>query len=1407
MYVSIHQRVSRDAPVEWVTVRLADRRQIQQGQEWLHQREAAQTNFAEAKARHERNEQQQADIAARQQASAQARLDQERRANDERVRNGGSVAGHFLPEEAGVSDGLTKWAQRFAAAGVPAAEAFLRAEEELARQPGWKAQRREAYWRHFHGQQAQEAGRRRDLESLRQAQARHLERRGFSGVAGEMKALLSDSAARRAQMVQAYANPASDEAQAALKAHDDEIAAKHQALRARADEQAQKMAALYEGWARHQDVPAWNQPGTAHAEIRHAAEQAGMPEEDVRYWLEYYRRADWRRPLTKAPQGIDAIKQAAGETMLELAGEDTLQDKVRLLPDGAITINPELHGDKEAFANAVRQSGASPAVQEEALARFPELQRQWARSIMPALMDQADIPFIGGRTFQQWWMDKAEDVRAGKEDAAFLAKPDEEKVLQYVDEMKRRHPALKYGDTILRSLIKGGGAVVSGALGLGGLILGKDSDAGRVLSQAAADFSAENDRLTAGMEHLGQDGLGHKVVGTLSSLLPQIGTMIMTGGITGGSRAAIALLAGGQGAGSQYAETYGKLIKQPGMTHEKAWAQVAPWAVGSGIVTGILSAVGGKSGVEALARNPQALRHTLGSAWKSFFKGAVKENLEEIPDELFSQVSAALAVDRDADISRVIGNFIRNSPELMISVALLGGGGEAKQTFSENQQMKSQAAEAAPVIGRREMPGPNDTQKSEPPAPAPAPATVPEIGEAAPALADRIPAAISAGAAPPAALPAITAPPAAAAPMPIAATEAPNKTLTAAAQAAPPRTAPEAAAPASEAATPATAAAASAPSKAPVSAQDPARTRGAQELLDAYVKSVGHANHPTARKLQAGQRALEVMPPDQRAIFQKALDLDADRHAAGIPSALEYHRLLGGGIDPAVAAVHRWLDSFRPEDARTQWNRLMGASGRGAEVAAVLQSALGLGRQSAANTAIEGTDMPVYASSRRPSNEAEQRRQRVRERIEFMRTGRRGGDANGNGARANASPQAASATIAHPNAAPITAAASPSGSVKVSQSGGATSAAQTSALARNDTSATSSGPRPTRFPSAMQVAATRPLSELPSLFGRLEGRRAWALEKVRELVAISNDPNRPAKDRESARRGAGRITLDLARSAGLTLMPEEVDGATNPLLARIDGWSSRESAHLVNDGAAPRAPGSNTPKIPALGQIPSVVERTSYHQKKKEATARSSYARAMENRRLRENRPARTSPPSDQMQVLIFDEHGEALRKATLLADYAHDDGDLSQVTLNHRVDTIDADGAYRASDGAIGARIGVRRECTFPLLTTLHEIGHHIRKHLGASEVSTVAEAARNTESGRICQSLGVNLDYWLSDSELFSRFYAQWVIEKVANQEGLQELQSVFSGPDYWQQFSGQDRMHVFKLLEDLLKKKGWL
>ena len=162
-------------------------------------------------------------------------------------------------------------------------------------------------------------------------------------------------------------------------------------------------------------------------------------------------------------------------------------------------------------------------------------------------------------------------------------------------------------------------------------------------------------------------------------MLPQIGFVAGIGAAAGGSRVVMAALAGSQTAGNQYAETYADLRDEQGVSHEQAWARVAPYAAASGIVTGLTTFLGGASGVEALARpaGQATLREGLRHAWRAAFKGAVKENLEELPDELLSQISTALAKDPEADITAIIGDFIQRAPELMTAVALLGGMGQA----------------------------------------------------------------------------------------------------------------------------------------------------------------------------------------------------------------------------------------------------------------------------------------------------------------------------------------------------------------------------------------------------------------------------------------------------------------------------------------------------------------------------------------------------------------------------------------------------------------------------------------------------------------------------------------------------------------------------------------------------------
>ncbi len=201
--------------------------------------------------------------------------------------------------------------------------------------------------------------------------------------------------------------------------------------------------------------------------------------------------------------------------------------------------------------------------------------------------------------------------------------------------------------------------------------------------------------------------------------------------------------------------------------------------------------------------------------------------------------------------------------------------------------------------------------------------------------------------------------------------------------------------------------------------------------------------------------------------------------------------------------------------------------------------------------------------------------------------------------------------------------------------------------------------------------------------------------------------------------------------------------------------------------------------------------------------------RSAQNKRLSDSRPPRRHAPSTTMEVQAWGSHGEAIRKAVLLTDHAHDDGTLPKLTLNAKDVPSNADGVYRHPDFPYPGRIGVRPECPYPVFTTFHEIGHHVRTALDPHDVAVIAEAARQTRGSQKCRALGMNAGYWLSDSELFSRVYAQWVAERVSKIDGeaFHELDAIKSSGDSWQQFGGNEWTTISSQMTLLLKRKGWL
>ncbi|WP_395746546.1 hypothetical protein [Prosthecobacter sp.] len=171
-----------------------------------------------------------------------------------------------------------------------------------------------------------------------------------------------------------------------------------------------------------------------------------------------------------------------------------------------------------------------------------------------------------------------------------------------------------------------------------------------------------------------------------------VATLLITRGL-GGGVGTMSTLSGAQTAGSQYAETYGRLREQ-GKTHFQAWLSTAPFALGSGLASAFLTAAGGRSGFEAaLGGTRAAAREAAQGYWKNLLSNVPKHALadlpQELPDELFSQISSALATGDD--VGKVVGDFFKNSPELMGAIMLMGGAGGASGT---HQQVNDSLQEA-----------------------------------------------------------------------------------------------------------------------------------------------------------------------------------------------------------------------------------------------------------------------------------------------------------------------------------------------------------------------------------------------------------------------------------------------------------------------------------------------------------------------------------------------------------------------------------------------------------------------------------------------------------------------------------------------------------------------------------------
>ena len=493
---------------------------------------------------------------------------------------------------------------------------------------------------------------------------------------------------------------------AALRALQEEAKASDISMQERMAAKEQNIATLYTDWATGTDekgrptglnITDWLTDDSVTPRLQQEAKARGLTEQEARKFLDYARKADWTRPLVgPASRGDMRGGEDHGPVDIWTGIDDGIQALIdgkrvdepsRNLPNGTLSINPDLHLDKDAYMQAVQDAPSSPQAKKIAREQFTKLHELAGANAVAALENEAYIP--GLPDFNNW---RAEKLQSSPD---YARKSLGNQALEFLAEMKARPTTAKYADIITRKVSGGLFQVGSMIYGAGALATGSEWMAGK-----AGEGLQLSDMLSGQVAAKGgADTVWMRSTGLLSELVPQLLPMMAGGGLlTLGGRispmVAASIMGGVQTSGLQYASTYPTLRAQINpatgqpYTHLEAWKRAAPGAVASGIVTGLLTSLGGKTGGEAALAGMmsqagreaarKALRESYKNVWatmKTITGHGIGEYLEEAPDELFSQISEEISTKgSSANLGKVIAGWIEMQPELMLAVTAMGSG-------------------------------------------------------------------------------------------------------------------------------------------------------------------------------------------------------------------------------------------------------------------------------------------------------------------------------------------------------------------------------------------------------------------------------------------------------------------------------------------------------------------------------------------------------------------------------------------------------------------------------------------------------------------------------------------------------------------------------------------------------------
>lgn len=452
---------------------------------------------------------------------------------------------------------------------------------------------------------------------------------------------------------------------------------------------------------------------------KNLSEALNIPEAKAMQMLEDAEaETDWDKVLGRFQEQTPSGEWKSWRNALS---DDSDPRKTRILSNGGIVVNPSIT-DEAKYKAAVESAKASPEAKAAALARYPQIRQRQGQNVLDTLKEIEGT--FGADTLKDWqtyakqrpkdvseqdWALKfSEKLKADTAASPWISllKQVSRSGAQGVYDLRQQGSGFIAGLTGSETAMQdaqwagrkaealGATKELEGTVGHNFISRGVFDQlprlAGSILPAAGGAKIVQ-----AGIKLFAATSLGARLLPSLAASLESAATpaqavkavQTLTRAGLGGTAAA----AGVQTYGSQLADIYGTLRREdPSLTHEQALSAAQQPAILSAAVTALLTTAGGAHGIEKLLVTPAAAKELFKKQFTSqlqragflgaaFAKGAGKELLEELPDELFSQYQAAVAShpnDPQAG-TKAIAQFMQQLPELSVAIGLLGGGGEA----------------------------------------------------------------------------------------------------------------------------------------------------------------------------------------------------------------------------------------------------------------------------------------------------------------------------------------------------------------------------------------------------------------------------------------------------------------------------------------------------------------------------------------------------------------------------------------------------------------------------------------------------------------------------------------------------------------------------------------------------------